>query len=183
MMPIIYSYRLLAIAVLLLLSACTQVRYSDDFKSGTDFSGLKTYQWRGLTVDVGGADKSTLQQLADTQLRAQGFTLADKDPDLWLDLHAFSRVSSGGNTSIGIGIGMPIGRHGSIGLGTGQLLGKGKQEGVILMDITQVKSNSLIWRGTVEGIPLIHFSLKAENKLRENVAQLLQQFPPKAATH
>lgn len=170
--------RLFIVAALLLLSACAQVRYGDDFKSGTDFTGLKTYQWRGVTVDIGGADQAFLQQLADAQLRAQGFVASDSNPDLLLDLQVFSRVSSGGNTSIGIGIGMPVGRHGSIGLGTGQILGQGKQEGVIVVDITQAKSNTLIWRGTAEGIPLINFSLKAEHKLRESFTQLLQQFPP-----
>lgn len=170
--------RLLAIAAVMLLSACAQIRYGDDFKSGTDFNNLKTYQWRSTTVDIGGTDKNLLQQLADAQLRAQGFSPSDSAPDLFLDLQVFSRVSSGGNTSIGIGIGMPVGRHGSIGLGTGKLLGQGKQEGVIVVDITQAQSNTLIWRGTAEGIPLINFSLKAENKLRETFTQLLQQFPP-----
>ncbi|WP_039915342.1 DUF4136 domain-containing protein [Cellvibrio mixtus] len=172
--------RLLAITTLMLLGACTQIRYSDDFKSGTEFNGLKTYQWRSVTVDIGGTDKDLLQRLADNQLRTQGFVAADKAPDVLLDLQVFSRESSGGNTSIGIGIGMPVGRHGSVGLGTGQILGKGKQEGVIVIDVTQTKSNTLIWRGTAEGIPLINFSLKAEHKLSESFTQLLQQFPPKS---
>lgn len=173
--------RLLTIATLMLLSACAQIRYGDDFKSDTDFKGLKTYQWRGVSVDIAGTDRQFLQQLADDQLRAQGFIASDKDPDLLLDLQVFSRASSGGNTSIGIGIGMPVGRHGSIGLGTGQTLGKGKQEGVMVIDITQAKSNTLIWRGTAEGIPLINFSLRAEHKLRESFTQLLQQFPPQTS--
>ncbi len=173
--------RLFVITALMLLGACAQTRYSDDFKSGTEFNGLKTYQWRSVAVDIGGTDKDFLQRLADTQLRAQGFVATDKEPDLLLDLQVFSRVSSGGNTSIGIGIGMPVGRHGSVGLGTGQILGKGKQEGVIVVDVTQTKSNTLIWRGTAEGIPLINFSLKAEHKLSESFAQLLQQFPPKSS--
>jgi hypothetical protein len=171
--------RLLAFAALILLGACTNTRYGDDFKSGTDFNNLKTYQWRGVTVDIAGTDKAFLQRLADDQMRAQGFVASDTNPDLLLDLQVFSRVSSGGNTSIGIGIGMPVGRHGNIGLGTGQILGRGKQEGVMVIDITQTQSNTLIWRGTAEGIPLINFSLKAENKLRESFTQLLQQFPPK----
>jgi hypothetical protein len=167
---------------LIFLVACTNTRYGNDFKSGTDFTNLKTYQWRSVTVDIGGTDQQFMQRLADDQLRAQGFIPADKDPDLLLDLQVFTRVSSGGNTSIGIGVGMPVGRHGNIGLGTGQVLGRGKQQGVIMIDITQAKSNALIWRGTAEGIPLINFSLKAENKLRESFTQLLQQFPPTPST-
>ena len=109
--------------------------------------------------------------------------LADTSADLLIDMQVFSRVSTGGNTSIGIGIGLPVGGNGSIGLGTSQILGKGKQEGVIVIDITQTSSNTLIWRGNAEGIPLINFSLKAEQKLRESVSKLLAPFPPQTAAH
>lgn len=164
--------------LLLLLSACTTIKYADDYKTGTNFIGLKTYNWRAISVDVGGVDKIFLQQLADEQLRSQGFVLADTSADLLIDMQVFSRVSRGGNTSIGIGIGLPVGNSGNIGLGTGQTLGKGKQEGVIVIDITQTSSNTLIWRGNAEGIPLINFSLKAEQKLRETFNKLLTPFPP-----
>lgn len=167
--------------LLSLLSACTNVKYADDYKTGTDFSGLKTYSWRAVSVDIGGIDKAFLQDLADDQLRAQGFTPANDNADLLIDMQVFSRVSTGGNTSIGIGIGLPVGNSGSIGLGSGQTLGKGKQEGVIVIDITQTQSNTLIWRGNAEGIPLINFSLKAEQKLRESFSKLLTPFPPQAA--
>jgi hypothetical protein len=167
---------------LLLVGGCANIHYASDYKSGTDFTGLITYSWRAVTVDVGGTDQAMLQRLADDQLRAQGFKAVQKNADLLIDMQIFSRISRGGNTSIGIGIGLPIGRNGSIGLGTGQTLGKGKQEGVIVFDITQASSNTLIWRGNAEGIPLINFSLQAENKLRETFSQLLSPFPPKASS-
>lgn len=166
--------------LLLLLSACTNIKYADDYKTGTNFTGLKTYNWRAITVDAGGVDKAFLQNLADEQLRSQGFVLADTSADLLIDMQVFSRISTGGNTSIGIGIGLPVGNNGSIGLGTGQTLGKGKLEGVIVIDITQTTSNVLIWRGNAEGIPMINFSLKAEQKLRETFSKLLMPFPPQA---
>lgn len=167
--------------LLLLLSACTNTKYADDFKSGTDFSGLKTYTWRAVTVDIGGIDKTFLQQLADDQLRAQGFVPAATDADFMVDMQVFSRISSGGNTSIGIGIGMPVGSHGGFGMSTGQTVGRGKPEGVIVVDITQTNNNTLIWRGNAEGIPLINFSLKAEQKLRESFSKLLTPFPPQTS--
>lgn len=174
-----FSIPLIA-GLLLLISACTNVRYGNDFKTEADFSNLKTYSWRAVTVDIAGVDKTFLQNLADEQLRAQGFVPAEKNADLLIDMQVFSRVSNGGNTSIGIGIGLPVGRSGNIGLGTGQTLGKGKQEGVIVMDIAKTSSNTLIWRGNAEGIPLINFSLKAEHKLRESFTKLLRPFPPQA---
>lgn len=171
---------LLLAGALLLLNACTNVKYANDFKSGTDFNQLKTYSWRAVTVDIAGADKNRLQQLADEQLRAQGFKPVTADADMLIDLQVFARVSQSGNTSLGIGIGLPVGRHGSIGLGTGQTLGRGKQEGVIVIDITQAYNNVLIWRGNAERIPLINFSLNAEQKLRESFSKILQSFPPSA---
>jgi len=168
--------------VLLLLSACTNVKYANDFKSGTDFSHLKTYSWRAVMVDIAGVDKNRLQQFANEQLGAQGFTPVTTGADMLIDLQVFARVSQGGNTNLGIGIGLPVGRHGSIGLGTGQTLGRGKQEGVIVIDITQAKDNLLVWRGNAEGIPLINFSLNAEHKLRESFTKILQAFPPASVT-
>lgn len=165
--------------LLLLVSGCASVKYADDFKSGTDFSQIKTYSWRAANVEIAGADKPSLQAMIDAQLQSQGYQLATENADVLLDLQLFSRTSKGGNTSIGIGIGLPIGRHGSFGLGTGQTLGKGKQEGVMIIDITERASNSLIWRGNAEAIPLIYFTLKSEPKLKETIRQTLIQFPPK----
>lgn len=176
-----YFSTVLMIGLVTLLSACTNIKYADDYKTGTDFSGLKTYSWRAVTVDIGGIDQSFLQNIADAQLRAQGFVPAENNADFMVDMQVFARISSGGNTSIGIGVGMPVGSHGGVGMSTGQTLGQGKQEGVIVIDITQSSSNSLIWRGNAEGIPLINFSLKAEQKLRESFIQLLSPFPPPPA--
>ena len=163
---------------LFLLSACSNIKYASDFKSGTDFSPLKTYSWRAVTIDIAGVDQNRLQQLADKQLRTQGFRLVTANADMSIDMQVFTRVSQGGNTSLGIGIGMPVGRHGSIGLGTGQTLGRGKPEGVIVIDITQAGNNLLIWRGSAEGIPLVSFSLGNEQKLRDSFTKILHAFPP-----
>ena len=171
-------YALFAIVAALLFSGCANVHYANDYKSGTDFNNLKTYSWRAVTVDIGGTDPALLERLADNQLAAQGFVRTHDKPDLLLDMQVFARQSKGGNSSIGIGIGMPIGRNGSVGLGTSQLLNRGKQEGVMLIDVTRASDNTLIWRGSAEGIPLIQFSLSAEQKLGATMAQLLGQFPP-----
>lgn len=166
---------------LLFVSGCASVKYTNDFKSGTEFVDLKTYNWRAVTIDIGGADQALLERLANNQLLAQGFVRQQDNPDVLVDMQIFARQRQSGNSSIGIGIGMPIGRNGSVGLGTSQLLGKGKQEGVILIDITRASDNTLIWRGSAEGIPLIQFSLSAEQKLGDTLAQLLGQFPPTTA--
>lgn len=170
------------VCLLFLIGACSNTRYAQDYKSGTDFTHLKTYSWRAVTVDISGAQKPFLQRLVDEQLQAQGYTRVNENADFFIDMQVFSRVSARSNTSIGIGVGVPIGRSGNIGLGTSSPLGKGKQEGVIVIDLTQTNSNTLIWRGNAEGIPLINFTLGAEQKLRDSIAQILAPFPPQSTT-
>ena len=165
--------------LVLLLNACATTQYTDDYRTGTDFSGLKTYSWRAVTVDVGGIDNNFVQSLADDQLRAQGFVPVENNADFMVDMQVFSRVNPGGNTNLGIGIGAG-GSNGGIGMSTNKNVGQGKVEGMIVIDITQANSNTLIWRGNAEGIPLINFSLKAEQKLRESFTKLLTPFPPQA---
>lgn len=162
-----------------LLSGCASVKYGDDFKSGTNFSPIKTYTWRAATINITGVDEVYMKRLVDEQLQAQGYQKVQEFADVLVDLQVISRVSQGGNTSIGIGLGLPVGRNGSIGLGTGQTLGRGKQKGVIIIDITDRESNALVWRGNAEEIPLIYFNLQSEPKLREIIQKILVQFPPK----
>lgn len=165
-----------------LLSACgTSPRYAQDYKSGTDFSNLKTYTWRSLNVEVAGTPDVFIQRLVDEQLQLQGFARVADQADLIVDMQVFSRISAGSNTSLGIGIGVPIGNRGSIGLGTSSPLGRGKEEGVMVIDLTHASTNTLIWRGNAEGIPLIQFKLGAEQKLRDSIAKILAPFPPQAA--
>ena len=170
---------LLILITALILSACASPKYQQDSKEGAKFNDLKTYSWRSLDVQIEGATQTQLEKLVDEQLLLQGFQRVPDNPDMLLDMQGFTRVSQGGNTSLGIGIGLPIGRHANVGLGTGKMLGQGKQEAVIVLDISRADSNTLIWRGNAEAIPLVYFKLNSEPKLRESIRKLVTQFPPR----
>ena len=172
-------YNLLLLLILtVILGACASPKYQQDFKEGAKFNDLKTYSWRSLDIQIEGATRIQLEKLVDEQLLLQGFQRVQDNPDMLLDMQGFTRVSQGGNTSLGIGLGLPIGRHGSVGLGTGKMLGQGTQEAVIVLDVSRADSNTLIWRGNAEAIPLVYFKLNSEPKLRESIRKLVTQFPP-----
>lgn len=172
------SHCWLLIAIFL-LSACAGPKFQQDFREGTDFSSLHTYNWRKVMSEVQGVDNLQLQRLADRQLNLQGFTRAESNPDMLLDMTLLTRISTGSSTGIGLSVGVPIGRSGSIGLGGGKSVPNDRFEGLILVDVTDSASNSLIWRGSAEGIPMKDFSLKAEEKLAAAIGKLLEQFPPR----
>lgn len=168
----------LLLLVALLLAACASTKYQQDFREGTNFENLNSYTWRKISSEVQGVDNSKLQRFADKQLNLQGFTRTDSNPDMLLDMTLITRISTGASTGIGLSVGIPIGRSGSIGLGGGKSVPNDKFEGVLVVDVTDANSNTLIWRGSAEDLPMKVFSLQAEDKLAEVIAKLFAQFPP-----
>lgn len=161
-----------------IIGGCAAPDYQQDFKPGTDFSQLKTYNWRKLSSEIPGFNTQQLQTLADSQLLSQGLSRTETDPDLLIDMTIVTRISAGASTGVGLSIGLPIGRFGSIGVGGGKSLPNDKQEGIIIVDFTEATSNQLIWRGSAEDIPMKDFSLKGEEELSAILNKLLSQFPP-----
>lgn len=170
---------LMLLIAILFLTGCAGPKYQQDYRPTTDFSHLKTYNWRQISSEIAGTDKQQIQNLADRQLTAQGFTRVASNPDFLLDMTLVTRISTGSSTGIGLSVGVPIGPRGSIGVGGGKSVPNDKLRGVIVVDATDTASNSIIWRGSAEEIPMDNFSLRSEDRLAAVLAKLLQQFPPR----
>lgn len=161
-----------------ILCGCSSTKYHQDFKPGTDFSGHQTYNWRNTSSEIPGLNPQQIQRLADAQLAGRGLTRTESNPDILLDMTIVTRVSTGSSTGLGLSIGLPVGRHGSIGVGGGRSVPNDKQEGIIIVDVTDASTNNLIWRGSAEAVPVKYFSLSNEEKLAAVVSKLLSQYPP-----
>ena len=172
------TFYLWLVILVLSVTGCASTKYHDAYRPDTDFSQLKTYQWRNVSSEIGGVTSPRLQQITDAQLSAQGFVLTESAPDMLFDLTLVARTSTGSSTGIGLSIGLPIG-GGGIGLGGGKSVPNEKMEGVLILDVTKAMNNLAIWRGTAEGIPMNNFSLKEEDKLAAVVGKLTQQFASK----
>lgn len=170
----------LAIGLLLIITACAGPKIEQDYKPGTEFdSGWTYYEFRGGSSQIEGADYRRLETIAQEILAGQGYQLAPHEPQFYIDITGSTRLATGGGKSLGISIGLPVGSHGSVGVGGSKNLdGEGRQEGVIIVDITNAQTNELIWRGSASGIPLEDFQLAREAQLREVMRKLLAQFPP-----
>ena len=169
--------------VLLFVTGCaTRNKVTEDFKPGTDFRSYKTFNWHNFSSDISASNQIAIQREVEQQLSQQGFQLVANTgvADLVLDLSIIKQAASTSNTGVGLSIGLPIGRSGSIGLGTSKLLGNdGKYAALIILDITAQASNQVLWRGSAEDVPLDYFSLRNEAKLKSVLANLIRQFPPK----
>lgn len=166
----------------LTLSGCAATtKVTQDYKTDTDFRPYKTFSWHNFSSDVVSTNQVAIQRAVEQQLKQQGFELVSGLSDLVLDLTIIKQAAAPSATSIGLSIGLPIGRHGSIGLGTSNFLGNDqKMEALIIMDITAQASHQILWRGTAENIPLNNFTLQNQAKLNTTLRALLLQFPPKS---
>jgi hypothetical protein len=171
----------MALILTLTLSGCAATKVTQDYKPDTDFRPYKTFSWHNFSSDVVSADQLAIQRAVEQQLKQQGFELVSGLSDLVLDLTIIKQAAAPSSTGIGLSIGLPIGRHGAIGLGTSKLLGNdSKMEALIIVDITAQASHQILWRGTAENIPLSEFMLQNQAKLNARLRDLLRQFPPKS---
>jgi hypothetical protein len=171
----------MALILTLTLSGCAATKVTQDYKPDTDFRPYKTFSWHNFSSDVVSADQLAIQRAVEQQLKQQGFELVSGLSDLVLDLTIIKQAAAPSSTGIGLSIGLPIGRHGAIGLGTSKLLGNdSKMEALIIVDITAQTSHQILWRGTAENIPLSEFMLQNQAKLNARLRDLLRQFPPKS---
>jgi len=185
-MPIFFVRAFIASITLvfaLLMAGCaTSNKVTQDYKVATDYRAYKTFSWHNFSSDVVSADQLAIQRAVEQQLRQQGFELVSGMSDLILDLTIIKQVASAPETGVGFSIGLPIGRHGAIGLGTSKLLGNDDRVvGLIILDITAQASQQVLWRGTAEDVPLKDFTLRNQAKLDVTLRKLIEQFPPKSA--
>jgi hypothetical protein len=172
---------------LLILQACSGIKVSQDFEQGYDFSGLKTFAWKSNDNNEYGLINNDLM---DQRIRtAIGNTLSVKQytqidsgkPDFYISYHlTVKQVISSSNVSGGVSIGRSSrGRYGSIGIGTGGQV-RAYDQGTLLIDVTEVVQDKLIWRGISTQSVTGHSDPEKLTKLvNETVEKILLQFPPK----
>ena len=170
----------LLVITLSLIGCATTKKVTQDFKSDTDFTAYKTFSWHNYSSDIHTADQIAIQHEVEQQLSQQGCQLVTTNADVVLDLTIIKHVASPSSTGVGLSIGLPIGRHGSVGLGTNKLLGNDQKfSALIILDITAKASNQVLWRGSADEIPLEYFTLRNQPKLNLTLRDLVKQFPPK----
>lgn len=173
------KYRVwLALLATIVLTACAGPKYEQDYKVDTDFSRYQTYAWQSGRAEVEALDLQRLQTLAQQSLAAQGYRLEQEDPDLLITLNAFTRRKIDDSRGLGLSIGIPLGDSASIGVGGSKRLAREQQEGILVMDVIDARSNKLLWRGTGTGIPLEDFRLAREQQLKQALEKLVDPFPP-----
>lgn len=180
----IFIFMLLILAI----SACSSITVSQDYDLGKPLPVMKTYQWE-TTLQAKTGDVRVDNPLLDSRIRKavdrvfseKGFQqLAVGTPDFKV-VYQFSITrqikTDDLHTGFGFGLGS-YGRHGGMVISSGAAVTQYDQ-GFLVIDLTDVKSGSLLWRGNGTWRLTEHSDPERTEKIvNEIVAKILAQFPP-----
>jgi hypothetical protein len=168
----------------LLLGSCASVQVLSDYDREVDFAAYKTYAFYKTGIDkaqISDLDKKRIVKAIENEMDARGFVKSEH-PDLLVSIFTKEkeRVDVYNNNYWGWGWGYYApyywgwpGYYGnSVSTST---------EGSLYIDLIDANSRDLVWQGRGVGtLGNTQNIAKKEERIREFVSQILQQYPPNA---
>lgn len=193
------SKHLAALFCVLALGACSSVTVTSDH-APIDFSGLKTYAWlnENYTAENGKSNDlvdSRVKRIVDKNMAAKNLRKVDKSSaDFYVNYNVTSQEKTDLKTYNSYNgyypgyswrNGFDRGRNYSYydpmyTVPVQEQVLTVYQQGTLIIDMVDPKTNKLIWRGT--GGKQLHEGLSQEEReklVNEVVKRVLQQYPPK----
>ena len=176
----------LPILALLFLSSCVSVRVVSDYDKDANFNAYKTYAFYKTGIDrahISDLDKKRILKAIDAEMSSRGMVKA-QDPDLLISIFTKEReqVDVYNNYWGGMyGWGWSPYYYGGYGPGWGwnSPSVSTRTQGSLYIDLIDAKNKELVWQG--KGIGTLNNTKnieKKEERIREFVIEILQQYPP-----
>ena len=175
---------------LMLLASCTSVRVLSDYNKEADFNGYKSYAFYKTGIDkahISDLDKKRILRAIDAEMGSRGLTKS-KNPDILISIFTKEREQVDiYNNYWGGGFGWGWNPW-YWGPGPG-FYGNGanvstRTQGSLYIDLIDAKNKELVWQGKGEGtLANIKNIEKKEERIREFVTEILQQYPPALASN
>ena len=176
--------------ILLIVAAggCSGIKVSQDYDLGKVLPVMKTYQWKTTTQAQTGDVRvdnplldARIRKAVDRAFSEKGFqkvTAGTPDFEVGYQFSISKKIQSDDlRTGFGFGMGS-YGRHGGVAISTGSTVTQYDQ-GLLVIDLTDVKSGDLLWRGNgTHRLPEHIDPEKTEKIVKEIVEKILAQFPP-----
>jgi hypothetical protein len=160
----------------------TPLAVTSDYDTAADFAALKTFAWMPPTGNAAGDELAVkkIKNTVDVQLQAKGRTQAVENPDFLIAMELSGKTTYGGSTAVGMSVGIPVGRAGTVNVGGGKSKPREKKEGTLVLDFVDAKTKGLIWRSTATAeLKGSTSPAEQQQKVNEVVAAMLKTFPPK----
>jgi hypothetical protein len=173
---------LFSIAFAALMMGCSTLKVSYDYDAGTDFTGLKTFDW----VPAPERDEEYEDVMArardevDGQLRGKGITRSVENPDFLIAVYGGKEVTrevmNWGYTHAR----SQIGRYERNRYPRGRTMDVYENaEGELLLNFINPETKELFWQGSARGAVVPDpTAARRDSTIREAVTKILENFPP-----
>ena len=169
------------LCVVFLAAGCSSVSVSHDFDSQVNFADLRTYSWMPAPESPSESTQRELQQnsliegrvkrAVNEHLAAKGLIQTRQDPDFLVAFHTGVQDKTD-IQSWGYG-------YGYWGMGGGGVSTIHYQEGTLILDFIDPKTDNLIWRGVGKKVVSERTTpQKSEKEISNAVEKILKKFPP-----
>ena len=185
--------RLVLCAVMLVaVGGCSSVKVSQDYDPGKVLPVMKTYRWKteaqARTGDVridnplldARIRKAVDRVFSEKQIRKAAGAVPDFEVEYQFSIT--TKIQSDDlRTGFGFGMGR-YGQHGGMAISTGSTVTQYDQ-GLLVIDLTDLKSGDLLWRGKgTRRLPEHTDPVSTEKIFNELVEKILAQFPPESGS-
>jgi hypothetical protein len=179
--------RILRAAVPLALAAAAAggcaggLSYNHDYDPAANFTALRTYIWATPPENSRGVNQMLERRFImaiDQQLQAKGYQLSTSgEGDFAVNFTLTTSQQTDYNTYY-TGMGYRGGFYGGVGMGSSTTRATTYTNGTLIVDIFDVRSRNLVWRGTAAGTIEENASPEQRDmRIQEATAGILRQFP------
>ena len=173
--------RLIPLLVMLAAAGCTPpLTVDSDYDPSTDFSKYKNWAWlagaKPSEKDIDSLSEQRIRSAIEAELPRHGLAKAGESADLSVtfQISVQHKIESSPAT-VGIGYGW-----GPAHVGVSKSPTRSYDEGTLVLDLVDLKTKTLIWRGTAKGtIDKDASPEEREGRIKNAVAELLRDYPPK----
>lgn len=174
------------LAIMFVAASCSSIKVSSDFDKSAEFASYKTYSLTPEAQKMEGINdlnRNRLLTAIETELAAKGFTKAETNPDVLIDIQlkgeqkqTATATNSGGYG--GYGYGYRYGWGG--GFSTTTINYDTYVDGTLFVDMIDAKKNQLVWQGRgTKTVDPDASQKKREENINYAVKQIFSKYPPK----
>lgn len=155
--------------------SCSSVRVNADYDKKANFENYKSYAYLKSGVDkaeISDLDKKRILYAIDEVMATKGFTKSE-NPDVLVSIFTKERERVDVYNNVGFGWGWGWNPWWGMGYSNVSTL----PEGILFIDIIDANTKELVWQGEGSGY-LTKNSEKKEERIKEFVSKILEQYPP-----
>ena len=163
----------------LAFSSCSPFQVRSDYSVTANFNDYRTYKLRVDDLKLNDLDKDRVLNELSKQLKSKGLQPGE-NPDLIINIKANHKKVTDirTNTPVGIYGGFGLGGGFDWGFGMNRAWSSNYNQGSLVFDFIETKTQKLVWQGIGSGISVDQPSSKRK-QIPEIVEEMMKNYPPK----